>query len=88
MIVDENEPTVQSLTELLEARGFKVIGACSSAEYVRKAISEQPDMIIIDAALSGDGSIMQSLRFERGLENIIFVVLGKETDGTATLMKV
>ena len=43
-------------------------------ELVEKAIANQPDIIIINSALSGKHDIVQTLRFEKGLENVLFVV--------------
>jgi len=73
MVVDENESTAMSLKEVLETRGYSVVSACTGKECVEKAISERPDMIIIDTLLPDTHDIVRTLRFEKGLENIYFL---------------
>jgi len=41
---------------------------------VQKAISTQPDIIILNSVLSDKQEIVQSLRFEKGLENVLFLI--------------
>jgi hypothetical protein len=36
--------------------------------YWKKAIANQPDIIIINSVLSGKQDIVQTIRFEKGLE--------------------
>ena len=43
-------------------------------ELVEKAIATQPDIIILKFSLSGKQEIVQSLRFEKGLENVLFLI--------------
>ena len=43
-------------------------------ELVEKAIANQPDVIIINSVLSGKQDIVQTIRFEKGLENVLFLV--------------
>ena len=43
-------------------------------ELVENAKMNQPDIIIINSGLSGKQDIVQSLRFEKGLENVVFLV--------------
>ena len=45
-----------------------------SLGILEKAISNQPDIIIINSVLSGKQDIVQSIRFEKGLENVLFLV--------------
>ena len=46
----------------------------SNKELVEKAIANQPDIIILNSLLSGRKEIVQSLRFEKGLENVLFLI--------------
>jgi ABC-type branched-subunit amino acid transport system substrate-binding protein len=43
-------------------------------ELVEKAIANKPDIIILNSLLSGKQQIVQSLRFEKGLENVLFLI--------------
>ncbi|MFZ1858398.1 MAG: response regulator, partial [Chitinophagaceae bacterium] len=73
MIVDEDSGAVKTLTDVLTTKGYEVTESVET-ELVEKAIANQPDIIIINSALSGKHDIVQTLRFEKGLENVLFVV--------------
>ena len=73
MIVDEDSGAVKTLTDVLTTKGYEVTESVEK-ELVEKAIANQPDIIIINSALSGKHDIVQTLRFEKGLENVLFVV--------------
>jgi PAS domain S-box-containing protein len=86
MVVDENASTMETLTTALAARGYSVVNACCGGECLEKAALERPDMIIIDALLSDRHNIVKTLRFNKGLEHVVFVLLGKEAiDGGANI---
>ncbi len=73
MVVDEDSSAVRSLTEVLQAKGYIVVES-DGKELVEKAISTQPDIIILNSVLSDKNEIVQSLRFEKGLENVLFLI--------------
>ncbi|MGZ6539397.1 MAG: response regulator, partial [Bacteroidia bacterium] len=73
MVVDEDSSAVRSLTEVLQTKGYIVVES-DGKELVEKAISTQPDIIILNSVLSGKNEIVQSLRFEKGLENVLFLI--------------
>ncbi|MCS6814832.1 MAG: PAS domain S-box protein, partial [Cyanobacteria bacterium] len=78
LIVDENASTVQTLSEVLRAQGYHVVEANGRDDCIEKAISHQPDMIIVDSVLSQEHNLVRTLRFEKGLENVFFVLLGDD----------
>jgi K+-sensing histidine kinase KdpD/CheY-like chemotaxis protein len=73
MIVDQDEAAVNSLTDVLTTKGYVVMES-NESELVENAIANQPDIIIINSILSGKNDIVKSLRFEKGLENVVFVL--------------
>ncbi|HYM95008.1 MAG TPA: GAF domain-containing protein, partial [Chitinophagaceae bacterium] len=73
MVVDEDSAAVRSLTDVLQAKGYHVVES-DGKELVAKAISTQPDIIILNSVLSDKQEIVQSLRFEKGLENVLFLI--------------
>lgn len=79
MVVDENTSTVETLALALEARGYSVVNACGGNECLEKAALERPDMIIIDAMLSDRHDIIKTLRFNKDMEHVLFVLLGNGT---------
>lgn len=73
MIVDEDTGAIQTLTEVLKTKGYVVVDS-DMKELVEKAVANQPDIIIINSALSARQDIAKTLRFEKGLENVLFIV--------------
>jgi len=72
LVVDEDAPTVRTLTDVLKTRGYSVSEA-SAADLVEKAKTLQPDIIMLNSATPNPESV-QLLRFEKGLENVLFLV--------------
>jgi CheY-like chemotaxis protein len=73
MVVDEDSGTVTTLTDVLKAKGYYVVES-DGRELIEKAIAAQPDIIMINSVLSGKEEVVQTLRFEKGLENVLFLV--------------
>ena len=82
MIVDENVPMVKTLSDILQAKGYTVLEVYKGEECLEKARGEKPDMIIIDTSAPGHQDIIKTLKLEKGLENVYFIILsgGKEID--------
>jgi signal transduction histidine kinase/CheY-like chemotaxis protein len=72
MVVDEDASTVRTLVNVLEARGYQVVES-NGDELVANAVSAKPDIIILNSMLSSNRSV-RSLRFEKGLENVLFLI--------------
>lgn len=81
LVWDENESTVKTLTEVLEARGYHVVGVGDGAECIRKAVTEKPDMVIADVLLAERHNLVKTLRFEEGMERLVFFLLRKKNGG-------
>jgi GAF domain-containing protein/CheY-like chemotaxis protein len=73
MVVDEDSAAVRSLTDVLETKGYQVVES-DGKELVKNAIASQPDIIILNSVLSGKSEIVKTLRFEKGLENVLFYI--------------
>lgn len=73
MVVDEDSVIVRTLAEVLQAKGYQVVES-DGKELVEKAISTQPDIIILNSVFSDKQEIVKSLRFEKGLENVLFLI--------------
>ena len=73
MVVDEDASTVRTLSDVLETRGYQVVES-NGAELVSKAVSSKPDIIILSSLLSSNQDVVRSLRFEKGLENVLFLI--------------
>ena len=73
MVVDEDSVTIRSLTDVLEAKGYQVVES-DARELVENAIAAQPDIIILNSLISDKHEIVRTLRFEKGLENVLFLI--------------
>ena len=73
LIVDEDESTLRSLTDVLSARGYSVQDVRSD-ELLQRAVALQPDIIMLNSTAQARAGAVQTLRFEKGLENVLFLV--------------
>ncbi len=78
LVVDQNASALMTLSQVLQAQGYNVVEAANGQECIEKAVSTQPDMIIVDSMLSKEHELVKTLRFEKGLENVFFVLMGDE----------
>lgn len=72
MVVDEDVSTVRTLTDVLETRGFEVVES-NGSELVSRAVVSKPDIIILSSLLSNNEAV-RSLRFEKGMEDVLFLI--------------
>ncbi|MFN6518149.1 MAG: PAS domain S-box protein [Nostoc sp. CreGUA01] len=75
LVVDKNASTLKILSDVLQTQGYNVIEASNPQECINKALSAKPDMIIIDSMFSQEADLVKALRFEKGLENVFFIML-------------
>ncbi|AUS99704.1 hybrid sensor histidine kinase/response regulator [Nostoc sp. CENA543] len=75
LVVDQNASTLKTMSDVLQTQGYNVIEAADSQDCIHKALSVKPDMIIIDSILSEEAELVKTLRFEKELENVCFILL-------------
>ncbi len=78
LVVDADLSTAKILTDVLVSKGYAVTEATTGSEGIEKALSIKPDMIIINAEVSEQHNIVQTLRFDNGLKNVVFVVVQQD----------
>jgi CheY-like chemotaxis protein len=78
LVVDEDNSTLKVLSDALESRGYTVVGVCEGKECINTVLAEQPDMIILDAMHTAQRHLVKTLRYEKGLENVAFILLGEQ----------
>jgi PAS domain S-box-containing protein len=78
LVVDADLSTTKVLTDVLVSKGYAVTEAATGSEGIEKALSIKPDMIIINADVSEQHNMVQALRFENGLEHIVFIVVQQD----------
>jgi PAS domain S-box-containing protein len=64
LVVDDEPETVDFLSDLLESRGLRVIGAHDGEQAIRLAREESPDVIVLDLIMPGVNGfdVVQRLR--------------------------
>ncbi len=72
MVVDEDASTIRTITDVLETRGYQVVEA-NGSDLVSRAVLSKPDIIILNSLLSSDEAV-RALRFEKGMENVLFLI--------------
>ncbi len=72
MVVDEDTSTIRTISDVLEARGYQVVES-NGSELVSRAVIAKPDIIILNSLLSSDEAV-RALRFEKGMENVLFLI--------------
>ena len=72
LVVDDDATALKTLTEVLKTRGYSVTEA-RGHDLFEKAKMLQPDIIMLSSSAPSP-EIVQTLRFEKGLENVLFFV--------------
>ena len=66
------EPTFTD-TDVLTTRGYSVMEARGD-DLLARALAVQPDIIMLNSVSSARSDAVQMLRFEKGMENVLFLV--------------
>ena len=73
LVVDEDATAVKSLTDVLTARGYKVMEA--NHDKLLEAASEmKPDIIMLKSLDKLEKKAINELKFQKGMENVMFFV--------------
>ena len=75
LVVDIDTSATNTLTEVLLSKGYTVSEAATGSDGIEKALSLEPDMIIVDSAISNEHNLVKTLRFDKGLENIFIIMM-------------
>lgn len=75
IVVDIDTSTTKTLTEVLLSKGYTVTQSTTGKDGLQKALALQPNMIIVDSAISVDHDLVNTLRFDNGLETIFVIVV-------------
>ncbi|MGB5190344.1 response regulator [Robiginitalea sp.] len=73
LVVDEDATTVKSLTDVLTARGYKVMEA-NHDKLLETASEMKPDIIMLKSLDKLEKKAINELKFQKGLENVMFFV--------------
>ncbi|MFH1353345.1 MAG: response regulator, partial [bacterium] len=81
LVVDDEENIVELITVNLENAGYTVISAFDGESGLKKALSEMPDLVILDARMPGmDGfSVCKSIKDNPKTKDIPVIFLTAAT---------
>jgi len=82
IIADRKQPYIDSMWQVLEGHGYEILVAYDSLEGFNMTVAEKPDLVLIDALLSGVNGyqICSLLKCDIKYEDILVVILS-EGDG-------
>lgn len=77
LVIDDEPNIVQTLQDRLEMNDYKVITACNGKEGLEKALSEKPDIILLDVIMPiMDGhEMLERLRQSEAGKEIAVIML-------------
>ncbi|MBI5639468.1 MAG: response regulator, partial [Nitrospirae bacterium] len=81
LVIDEDVSTVRTLKDVLETKGYHITEAYTGEDGIAKAVNTRPDMVIVDSELSDRHDIVKTLRFEKNLNHILFIIM---SDGSSS----
>jgi len=77
LIIDDEKDLVKLVKEILELENFQVSNAYDGEEGLRKAISEIPDLILLDIKMPGLNGfqVLERLKMDKTISHIPVVML-------------
>ena len=87
LVIDDEEPIRRFLRVTLESNGFRVKEAGTASEGVLLAVTQRPDLMLLDLGLpDGDGlQVTRKVRTESAVPIIVLSARGMESDKVAAL---
>jgi len=73
LVVDDDASAVKTLSEVLSARGYKVMES-NQENLLEKATESKPDIIMLNSVNSADQNMIKDLKGKKGMENTMFFI--------------
>jgi len=73
LVVDEDASAVKTLSDVLNARGYKVVES-NSKDFLATATKSKPDIIMLNSVYNGDQKRLKELKLQKGMENVMFFI--------------
>jgi DNA-binding NarL/FixJ family response regulator len=81
LIVDDNEAFLTSACRLLASQGVDVLGGVSSsAEAVSRAVSLQPDVVLVDVQLGEEDGLALAVRLASEAPSATVILISTHTE--------
>ena len=88
LIVDDEKDIVETLSFMLEAKGFEIISAYDGEEGLKLAKEESPDLIILDVMMPkiNGYKICRLLKYDAKYKNIPIIMVTARIQDTVKLI--
>ena len=73
MVFDQDDSAVKTLSDVLSARGYKVLEA-NSENLLETASHSIPYIIMLNSVYNGDKNFIKDLKVQKGMENVMFFI--------------
>lgn len=73
LVVDDDASAVRTLSDVLSARGYKVMEA-NAKNLFETASKAMPDIIMLNSVYNGDQKTLKNLKDQKGMENVMFFI--------------
>ena len=85
LVVDDDDLLVESLTDLLEREGYRVVSADNCKDGLARLVSENPDLIVTDFIMPvADGlELVRELRALPEFQSLPVIVMSASNQGGA-----
>ena len=82
LVIDDNPPSLKIIKKMLEQDGHFITTAKDGEEGVKKAISDKPDLVLIDTVLPGiDGfEVCRQIRESQGPDHPKIIIMTGAVD--------
>lgn len=89
LVVDDSEIVCDSVTNMLEPRGYDVISLTSLLAFASTLVAEKPDLVLVDVsmpALDGDKLIHFSNKYDEGGRSLMVLFSTRDSKELAQLV--
>ncbi len=73
LVVDDDASAVKTLSDVLSARGYKVMES-NPKNLLKNATESKPDIIMLNSVHNADQKIIKDLKSQKGMENTMFFI--------------
>lgn len=73
LVVDEDASAVKTLSDVLSARGYKVLES-DPKNLLKNATETKPDIIMLNSVYDADQKVIKDLKGQKGMENTMFFI--------------
>ena len=84
LVVDDSPTSRQILTNSLDGQGYNIVTACDGEEALQKAVTEHPDVILLDVVMPGKNGfqVCRQLKTDEATKDIKIILVTSKSQKT------